>query len=443
LLSFVGVVVETAMNVTFPTLMTEFGINTSTVQWVTTGYLLMLAIIIPASSFLNKRFKMKTIFTAAIILFAVGTLLGAWAPAFGVLLAGRVLQGIGTGIALPLMYNIILEQAPEDKTGFIMGIASLVCALAPAVGPSFGGVIVKYLGWRDIFWALLPVVILAGVFGITSIRQATKTEKVSFDLRSYLFLALGFVCLVFGLSLAGTQGFLSASVLGLFAATVVFLAAFVWSVRKSSVPLIHLDVFRYDPFVFGLFTLVLIQFVCLGLSYLIPNYSQLVSGTDSLAAGCILLPGCILGAILNPISGKILDKKGARLPMLIGTGCMVVCLLLFALLLKSAGTALLAVIYAFFGTGQGFGVGTTQTHSLTALPEQLSADGTAVITTLQQLAGAIGTAVVTAIVEAAQEQTTNLAAGTQTGSVTSAWLLLVLSVLLFLGACRSSRKSAQ
>lgn len=136
IMSFSGVVVETAMNVTFPTLMEEFGIGTSTVQWITTGYLLVLACIIPASSYLKKRFTTKTLFVTAIILFIIGTVMAMTAPVFSVLLAGRIIQGVGTGIALPLMFNIVLEQVPEKRLGLMMGIASLITAMAPAVGPS-------------------------------------------------------------------------------------------------------------------------------------------------------------------------------------------------------------------------------------------------------------------------------------------------------------------
>ena len=166
IMSFSGVVVETAMNVTFPTLMKEFGIGTSTVQWITTGYLLILAVIIPTSSYLKKRFTTKALFVTDISLFIVGTVMAAVTPVFSLLLVGRLIQGVGTGIALPLMFNIVLEQVPEDKLGFMMGLASLITAMAPAVGPSIGGLIVSNFGWRMIFVALLPLLILSLLFGV-------------------------------------------------------------------------------------------------------------------------------------------------------------------------------------------------------------------------------------------------------------------------------------
>jgi MFS family permease len=133
-MSFSGVVIETAMNVTFPTLMAEFSVGTSTVQWMTTGYLLVLACVIPLSSFLKRRFPTKALFVCAMALFLTGVVVCALAPSFDVLLAGRLVQGVGTGVALPLMFNIVLEQSPLDRMGSMMGVASLITAAAPAVG---------------------------------------------------------------------------------------------------------------------------------------------------------------------------------------------------------------------------------------------------------------------------------------------------------------------
>ncbi len=159
ILAFCGVLVETAMNVTFPTLNSEFQVNTATVQWLTTIYLLVLAIIVPLSGFLKNSFKNKQLFLAAISLFTIGVLLNAVAGSFSLLLIGRVIQGIGTGIGLPLMFNIILEQVPVSKIGMMMGVGTMIPAIAPAIGPTFGGLVVTSIGWRYIFILLLPVLV--------------------------------------------------------------------------------------------------------------------------------------------------------------------------------------------------------------------------------------------------------------------------------------------
>ena len=180
IMSFAGEAVETAMNVAFPALMGEFGVNTATVQWVTTGYLLVLSAIMPISSFLNRRFRARTLFLAAMLTFLAGTIMSAAAPHFSLLIGGRILQGVGTGVGLPLMFNIVLQQVPYERMGTMMGLATLITAIAPAVGPSLGGFLIGALGWRSIFLVLVPFLVIALVLGALTIRQAQETRRVSF-----------------------------------------------------------------------------------------------------------------------------------------------------------------------------------------------------------------------------------------------------------------------
>ena len=321
IMSFSGVVLETAMNVTFPTLMEEFSIGTSTVQWMTTSYLLILAIIMPMSSFLNRRFKTKSIFTVAMIFYISGILCGFAAPTFMLLLLGRILEGIGTGLALPLMFNIITEQAPLENMGVMMGIGMLVTAVAPAVGPSAGGWIAEHLGWRMIFAGLLPFLIVAFVLGISSIQQSHETEVISFDVFGWLLLTVSFIALIFIIDESSAFGLLSIPVL---LAMVIFagsLALFVrhensfkhqeQSEKSPKIPIINLEVYSEKGFVLSLFAIIALQFIILGQSYLLPNFSQLVLGAGATAAGAQMLPGCAIGAVMAPISGQILDKLGA------------------------------------------------------------------------------------------------------------------------------------
>ncbi len=436
IMSFSGVVVETAMNVTFPSLMEEFQIGTSAVQWITTGYLLVLAVIIPTSSYLKKRFRMKTLFITAIVLFIIGTVMAAVTPVFSLLLLGRLIQGVGTGIALPLMFNITLEQVPAEKLGLMMGTASLITAMAPAVGPSVGGFIVNHFGWRMIFVALLPLLILSFIMGVTSIRQVSETRKAPFQVLDYLFLAVGFACFIFATSTASSTGWASLPVAALFALSILCLAVFYYRCSHSKDPLIDVRVFHCLPFTLSVLVLVFIQFVCLGLGYLIPNYAQLVSGENAFTAGCLLLPGCLLGAFLSPISGRLLDRFGAARPILFGNVCIIFSLVCFTLF--SGRLEILPCIgfYVFFALGQGCSVGNTMTNGLRQLSPALNADGNAVINTLQQLAGAIGTSVVTTIVAASQASLPgDTALATQQGSQEAFRLLAVITVLILICSC--------
>lgn len=427
-MSFAGVVVETAMNVTFPTLMSEFGIGTATVQWITTGYLLVLALVIPASSYLKRRFPLRRLFIAAICLFICGTSLCAVAPTFWVLLAGRLVQGVGTGIALPLMFNIVFEQAPLDKMGMMVGVGTFITATAPAVGPSVGGFIVGAFGWREIFIALLPVLAVAGVAGACAIRQSSELERPKFPAADYLLAAVGFACFIFGVSSAADCGWVSLQVLGLLAVAAAALALFCRRSLASESPLLRVSAFSCAPFSLSVAALVLMSFIVLGLGFLIPNYAQLTLGEGAFLAGCLLLPGCLVGAVLAPIGGRILDLFGAKRPILFGNACMLVACASFCLFGLHMGVVGIAACYLVFALGQGFSAGNTMTNGLAQLPASVNADGNAIINTLQQLAGAVGTSVASTLVAASQAAAASFAAGTAAGTQNAFILLAVLAV---------------
>lgn len=436
LMSFCGVVVETAMNVTFPALMREFSISTSLVQWVTTGYLLVSAVVIPASAYLKRRFATRRLFAAAISLFIAGTVLAAWSPVFVFLLAGRLLQGLATGIALPMMFNIILEQVPARHLGLMIGVGSLITAIAPAVGPPFGGMIVSWFGWRMIFVVLLPVLAVSAVLGVSCIRQAGELTGEAFNAGLYLLLALGFSSLIFACTLAGERGWFGAEVLVLLGICLTALALYRRFSLVTTRPLLRVEIFAYPAFSLSALALFLLNFICLGFGFLIPNYAQLVSHESAFTAGLLLLPGCTLGAFLAPVSGRLLDRLGARRPILLGNAAILCAASCYAFYPGEISARAFAAIYVVFAFGQGFSMGTMMANGLSNLPEPLKSHGNAAVTTLLQLAGAIGTAVIAAIVASAQASCSDLAAATMAGSRHGFLLLAFLALAI---ACCSLR----
>ena len=209
ILSFCGVAGETAMNITFPVLMKAFSVNTSTVQWVTTIYLLVVACVVPLSAYLKRSFRMKTIFLVANLLSILGVLIDFIAPSFGFVVLGRLVQGMGVGFALPLMFNIILEQVPSRKIGLMMGVGTLITAVAPAIGPTVGGLLTAHFGWRSIFLVQFPILLASLIAGIRSIEQKSEVQR---ELGARKPILIGAILIVlaqllfslFGLSLSNT-----------------------------------------------------------------------------------------------------------------------------------------------------------------------------------------------------------------------------------------------
>ena len=450
LLALMGIIVETSMNVSFPTLMSEFDISTDIVQWCTTGYLLALAIMIPSSAFLRETVKMKTLFISANLLFISGTLLCMLAPAFVFLLIGRVIQAIGTGIALPLMYNIVLEQAPLEKMGFITGIASLIPGLGPAVGPFVGGLIMKYFGWRMVFAFLLPILVLSLFAGIYAIRQSS-TLKVracranrmpeenvlaaniaKLDIPGYLFLGVFLVCLILGINNAGTLGFSSPVTILFIVGGVIFLILFIMHAKKCDAPIINLKIFKYKRFVLSLLSIMMFFMIALGIGLVLPSFGQISLGLDTLQAGVLLIFGCIVGAVFNPLSGRSYDKNGAVVIMHFSSICVLAALALYLLTLNNTSTLLMTVIYIPFGFAMGCTIGVMITNGLKALPEDLKPFGNATITTLQQIASAIGTVLASSIMAAEQAKLPDdPAAGTLNGARYVFILFLCMAAILF------------
>lgn len=441
IMSFCGVVSETAMNVTFPTLMHEFSIGTETVQWVTTGYLLILSLVITLSSYLKRNFTPRTLFLTAMSCFIVATALCFLSPSFRVLIAGRMLQGVGSGIALPLMFNIILAEAPKEKLGIFMGVGSLITAMAPAVGPVLGGFIVDHWGWRYIFLVLLCLLVPSLILGTILIKGSKVEARSHFHFIDYALIVVGYTSFILATVNASKSGWVSAPVLILLAIAVVSILLLARKSSRESSPLLRFEVLSHRSFVCGLASILAAQFTVLAIGYVIPNYSQLVNHTGAFVAGGLLVPGCIVGAVLAILAGAVYDKLGPKRPILTGNSLLVVALLLFSLLGMKLTTPMFIGFYIIFTLGQGLSIGNTMTYSLSRLPKDLSADGNALINSLQQLAGAAGTAVAATIVSSAQADfSVNFSMATAGGSTNVFIVLTVLLALSLLSAILMFKK---
>ncbi|MGI6217121.1 MAG: MFS transporter, partial [Coriobacteriales bacterium] len=371
-------------------------------------------------------------------LFIAATAVASVSPNFQVLLICRLLQGIGTGIGLPLMMNIVLEQAPYEKMGTMMGIAMFITAIAPAVGPSLGGYIVTNFGWRMIFTSLLPLLIVAAFIGAFSIRQASPVHKFRFTWVDWILLACAFTCLVIDMSYMSSWGIVDPRFLSLLAGLAVFLVLFVRHTRSEATPLVNLQTFKCKPFFFSMLAIVLLQSAVLGLGFLIPNCAQIVWGQTALVAGCLLLPGCIVGGAMAPLSGRIMDKLGAMRPILTGSGLLAIATVIFAIFFQGMDNNICMACYTLFAFGQSTCVGNMLTNGIRQLPEDQSADGNAIINTFQQLAGAIGTAIASTIVGSYQSSL-GLVAGTSAGTQTAFVVFAVIGICVFLSAAASFR----
>lgn len=429
IMSFSGVLVETAMNVTFPALMREFSVSIDLVQWMTTIYLLMVAIVVPLSSWLKRNIKMRNLFLLAILLFISGVVIDAVALSFPILLLGRLIQGLGVGVALPLMFNIILEQVPKAKLGLMMGVGTLITSIAPAIGPTFGGIMVTSLGWRYIFISLVPFLLIALVIGLRSIDQKSALVPSKFNGWNLFYVVLMFVGLIFAaskLSLIAEQPvqFYLPLIIGIFGVLGFF------RVNQGAQPVVDVRLLKNRAFLGHTFSFAILQSMVLGLSFVLPNYIQLVNGASATTAGLIVLPGSIVGAIFAPLGGRILDRFGSRRPILIGGALVLLSLAIFAIFGQHLQLLVILLVDLIFMAGFGLSLGNVMTSGLGQIEPLERADGNALLTTVQQFAGALGTAIPAAIVALSQAHaTTSQAHATAVGSQL---VLLMFAILAFL-----------
>jgi MFS transporter, DHA2 family, lincomycin resistance protein len=431
LVSFCGLLTETAVNIAFPAIMQDFSVSTKTIQWLTTGNLLVVAMITPLSAFLQKRFRLKHLFIFGTLCFLLGTVVALVSPSFSVLLAARLIQGVGTGVGVPIAFCIILEQIPFKKVGTYMGYGALVSAAAPALGPTYGGIVNQTLGWRYIFLLLIPVLLFTLILGIGTIKETRRPEHVPVDFAGIVSIMLTFLGLVYGF--ANISSFqenplleIGAFVLG--AAALVF---FVKHCATADHPLIDIRIFSNLPFTCHLVSFFLINAIMLGISFLLPNYLQVTLLCESMAAGFMLLPGAGLNAIMGPFSGAALDKIGAKMPIIFGTALLTLGVFLFAIFGTQLNSKMIVIFYILFGIGCGIAFGNTMTIGNLRLPVQQKVYGNTCFNTLMQFAGAVGTSVSAAFVAFAQTRNTTLdyTASTALGSTHSFFFLFILAAI--------------
>lgn len=444
-LAFIGILTETVMTVLFPALMREFHVDTATVQWITTIYLLSVAATMPISSFLKRRFRLKAIFLAAVALGLVGSLIMIFASAFPLMIVARIIQGVGSGIATPLMINIILEQSPRSKIGRLMGVGSLVITVAPAIGPTVGGAVTSVLPWRAIFVIAVPLMLIAAVIGCACIEQRTPTEAAYLDPIQLGSIIIALVGLVLALNQGGVA--VSAAVSGGAAmksgivavvSLIIGLGAlllFAVSSKRAFSPLLRLGILRDPAVLLHALAYTLLPLVAIGYGYVITNVAQLSLGASAFVAGSLVLPGALVGAVCAPVGGWFYDKFGAVKPILIPLGIAILGPVLMLVFSMHLTPAMLAGFYFVFGFFYAIGNANVMTSGLSEVPHQFRPDGNAIFNTGLQFGGAAGTALFSTILAVAQagageEGTPRFAHATAVGG---AWTFATMIVICLIG----------
>ncbi|HZK32314.1 MAG TPA: MDR family MFS transporter [Corynebacterium sp.] len=395
--AFVIILNQTLLNTALPAFMDFFDITAGQAQWVTTLFMLVNGIMIPVTAFLIQKFSTRQMFVAAMGLFALGTLVAALAPQYWVLLLARVLQAAGGGMIMPLMQTILFAIFPRTQRGTAMGFFGLIIGFAPAIGPSLSGWIVDRFPWQTLFWLMLPFAVISLLIAYFLLKNVTEQTDPSLDIFSVVLSTLGFGGLLFGFSMAGTAGWVSAEVI---VSLIVGVIALVWFIRRQlnlEEPMLELRVLGNPMYALNTVLGMIVFISMVGGMIVLPVYMQTMAGFSAMESGLALLPGALVMGLMSPVTGRLFDKFGGKWLAVVGFILVTLTGLAFTRLTPDTTYAYIATVNALRMLGTSMVMMPVTTAALNQLPPHLISHGTAVNNTLRQVAGSVGTAVLVTV----------------------------------------------
>ncbi|HWT77109.1 MAG TPA: MDR family MFS transporter [Mobilitalea sp.] len=395
--SFVSVLNQTILSTALPHLMSYYNITASTVQWVTTSFMLTNAIMIPLTALLLEKFSTKKLFMLAMLIFGIGTMICAFSADFRMLLIGRIVQAIGAGIIMPLINTVLLLIFPPEKRGSAMGLYGLVVSFAPAIGPTLAGLIIDKLNWHYLFYLLIPIVILDLIFVFYFMKDIIAPKNPKIDVLSILLSTFGFGLMLYGLSSAGNKGWTDISVITSIIIGLIISVLFVWRQLKMEHPMLELGVFRSSTFTLTTIIGSILNIATAGAGIIVPIFLQSVLGKSAFTSGLVLLPGALILAVMMLVSGRLFDKYGAKKLAIPGLILLIVSSIPFTKLQSDTSVAYISFIYAFRYIGISLVIMPLQTAGMNDLPNKLLAHASAAVNMSKQVAGSLGSAVLITI----------------------------------------------
>ena len=320
--AFMSVLDQTIVNIAIPRFQSAFGADLNSVQWVLTAYILTQGVVTPTTAFFADRLGNKRFYLIALVIFTVGSALCGLAWSLPILIAFRILQGIGGAFLFPMGITLLFNEFPIEQRGLASGLFGIAALLAPAVGPTLGGYIVTYADWPLIFLINVPIGIVAIIMAFFLLRNVRTRLRTRFDAPGFILAAAGLASVLYALSDASTDGWGSTKVEGFLIAGLLILCAFVvvelLIIRRGGQPLINLALFTNGPFLTSNIANVLITFAFFGGLFLFPIYFQNLRGLSAFQSGILFLPQAFASIVAAVIGGRFVDRLGARLVVLPG-----------------------------------------------------------------------------------------------------------------------------
>ncbi|WP_232677447.1 MDR family MFS transporter [Nocardioides sp. R-C-SC26] len=400
--TFIVILNETIMVNAIPRLMVEFSVDFRAAQWLTSAFMLTMAVVIPITGWFLQRVTTRQALGTAMSIFCAGTLLAALAPTFEVLLAGRIVQATGTAVMMPLLMTTLMTVVAERDRGRIMGNVTLAMSVAPALGPAVSGVILDVASWRWMFGVVLPIAALITVVGLQRLQNVGETVAGSVDWFSVALSAAGFGPLVYGLSQFGgdAAAWVPWTCVAVGLASIAVFVGRQLQLQRGGSPLLDLRALKHRSFTLALLLMSVAFMAMLGSMILLPTYLQEVRGLSELETGLLVMPGGLAMGLLGPQVGKIYDRVGGRPLVIPGSMAVLVALTLLTRVQVDTSMAYLLPVHILLMVGLAAVFTPVFTIGLGALPPELYSHGSSLLGTLQQVAAAAGAAIIAAVITA-------------------------------------------
>lgn len=389
---------ENLVNMALVAIMDTFSVDAVTAQWLVTGYMIAVTVVVTCMAYLYRRFSMRTLFLTASVLSMAGSLGGLVAPNFVVLMVARLVQAAGTGVFIPLMMNVIVDKVPHQNMGTYLAVGSCMITLGPATAPIVTGFLVSDWGWRSVFVVPLAAAALLLLVGFAVVRDNRPGQRKALDGVSVLLTALGVTLLSWGLSELTLQPVVGIAAL---AAAAGVLALFAWRQQRLASPLVSMAPFGQRSFWPAALLVVITMMTYFSLSVLAPLYFEEAAGLTASMAGVLMVAPVLANATASLVSGRVLDRKG-EWPLLPAGLLVAVVGLLAALggaLQQSVAMVTVGLFFGYLGTGMV--LSPAQTAGLRRLPDELDSHGVSLMSMAVQLAACLGPAAYVGVMSSA------------------------------------------
>jgi EmrB/QacA subfamily drug resistance transporter len=383
------------VNVAVAKIMSVFGTNTSTVEWVVTIYMLVMAVVMPLTGWMGDKLGLKRLYILAMAWFVAGSVLCALSWSINSLIVARALQALGGGMIMPLTMAMVYRMVPRDKIGGAMGILGVAMVVAPAIGPTLGGYLVQYVGWRWIFTINIPFGAIGILLSLFLLPEFQTRDAGSLDFGGLLTAGAGLFCLLLALSKGADWGWGSEATALLFYTSAACLLLFVYLELTAANPLLELRMFRYVVFSLSILLVIIATIGMYAIMYYLPLFLQSIRGLGAMETGMLMMPGALMSGVMMPIVGGLYDRIGPRLLSVAGVLGLFGIIFMFHNLDMSTSTGTIIIWQLLEGVAISMAMMPCSTAALSALPTEMISRGSAMLNILRQVASSFAIAVLT------------------------------------------------